>query len=115
MLGTYPPDSQSGLKSSPKVERLSTRLCEGLERQGQSGRTVGIKVRFADFSTVTRARSLSEPVNDLETVLGVARELLRRLGPEQPVRLLGVRVAGLDEGRPDTPVAPPEGQLHLAV
>jgi DNA polymerase-4 len=112
---TFDEDLRGLDQLEPVLERLSTRLCEGLERQGQSGRTVGIKVRFADFSTVTRARSLSEPVNDLETVLGVARELLRRLGPEQPVRLLGVRVAGLDEGRRDTPAAPPEGQLHLAL
>ncbi|HEY8769632.1 MAG TPA: DNA polymerase IV [Thermoleophilaceae bacterium] len=99
----------------PVLERLSARLCEGLARQERSGRTIGIKVRFDDFSTVTRARSLDEPVNDLNTVLGVAQDLLRRLAPEQPVRLLGVRVAGLDEGRRDVPAAPPEGQLHLAL
>jgi DNA polymerase IV len=99
----------------PQLERLSTRLCEGLAKQGQSGRTIGIKVRFDDFSTVTRARSIERPVNDLETVHGVALELLRRLDPERPVRLLGVRVAGLDEGRRVVPAAPPEGQLDLAV
>ena len=100
----------------PVLERLSLRLCEGLERQDRRGRTIGIKVRFDDFSTVTRARSVAAPVNDLETVLGVARELLVRLAPERPVRLLGVRVAGLDEERRDTtPTAPPPGQLEIAL
>src|SRR4051812_3479650 len=99
----------------PVLEQLSERLCEGLARQEQSGRTIGIKVRFDDFSTVTRARSLAEPVNDFDTVHGVARELLRRLAPERPVRLLGVRVAGLDEGGRAEPAPPPEGQLDLAV
>jgi DNA polymerase IV len=99
----------------PVLERLSERLYEGLARQERSGRTIGIKVRFDDFSTITRARSLDEPVNDLETMLGVARELLRRLNPERPVRLLGVRVAGLDEGGRAAPAPPPEGQLNLAV
>jgi DNA polymerase IV len=99
----------------PVLERLSERLCEGLAKQERSGRTIGIKVRFDDFSTVTRARSLDEPVNDLDTVLGVARDLLRRLDPERPVRLLGVRVAGLDEGGRAAPAPPPEGQLNLAV
>jgi DNA polymerase IV len=54
-------------------------------------------VRFDDFSTVTRARSIDAPVNDRTTVGEVALELLRRLDPRRPVRLLGVRVAGLDE------------------
>src|SRR3954464_9222968 len=73
----------SGLDQlEPVLERLSARLCEGLARQEQSGRTIGIKVRFDDFSTITRARSLAEPVNDFDTVHGVARELLRRLAPE---------------------------------
>jgi hypothetical protein len=49
-------------------------------------------------------------------VLGVALELLRRLDPQDPVRLIGVRVAGLDENeaRPEaTPAAP--GQLQLGL
>jgi DNA polymerase IV len=54
-------------------------------------------VRYADFSTVTRARTLPSPVNELESVWRVALDLLRRLDPTHPVRLLGVRVAGLDE------------------
>jgi DNA polymerase-4 len=54
-------------------------------------------VRFDDFTTLTRARSLDAAVNDLETVGAVALDLLRHLDPPRPVRLLGVRVAGLDE------------------
>ena len=48
----------------PVLERLGAQLCETLQRQEASGRTIGIKVRFSDFSTVTRARSLEAPVND---------------------------------------------------
>jgi DNA polymerase-4 len=81
----------------PVLERLTGELCETLAREKRRGRTIGIKVRFDDFSTVTRARSLDVAVNDSRTVWKVARELLRRLDPRRPVRLLGVRVAGLDE------------------
>jgi DNA polymerase-4 len=81
----------------PVLERLTGELCETLAREERRGRTIGIKVRFDDFSTVTRARSIDTPVNDTGTVGKVARELLRRLDPRRPVRLLGVRVAGLDE------------------
>jgi DNA polymerase-4 len=99
----------------PVLERLGGRLCERLRDQGRSGRTIGIKVRFADFSTVTRARTIAAPVNDDATVLAVTRELLRELRPRQPVRLLGIRVAGLDEGRRAPPAAPSEDQLELSL
>jgi DNA polymerase-4 len=56
---------------------------------------VGIKVRLDDFSTHTRARTLAEPVAAQDRVAPVAIELLRRFAPARPVRLIGVRVAGL--------------------
>src|SRR5215210_4734184 len=81
----------------PVLERLTGERCATLAREERRGRTIGIKVRFDDFSTVTRARSLDAAVNDSRTVGTVALDLLRRLDPRRPVRLLGVRVAGLDE------------------
>jgi DNA polymerase IV len=98
----------------PALERLGLRLCERLGRQERSGRTIGIKVRFADFTTVTRARTIDQAVNAPDAVLGVARELLRALDPRLPVRLLGVRVAGLDEERRAEPAAPAD-QLRLSL
>jgi DNA polymerase IV len=96
----------------PVLERLTGELCETLAREERRGRTIGIKVRFADFSTVTRARSLEIPVNDTRTVGTVALELLRRLDPRRPVRLLGVRVAGLDE---DAGLGISDDQLSLSL
>lgn len=89
---------------------LVQRLCEALVRQRRQGRTIGIKVRLDDYSTHTRARTLPGAVASAEEVRPVALELLRRFAPGRPVRLLGVRVAGLqavDEAR--------EEQLRLAV
>jgi DNA polymerase IV len=54
-------------------------------------------VRLDDFSTHTRARTLAEPVSEADRVGQVALELLRRFDPPRPVRLLGVRVAGLEQ------------------
>jgi DNA polymerase IV len=81
----------------PVLHKLTGELCETLTKEERRGRTIGIKVRFDDFSTVTRARSIDAAVNDSSTVGQVALDLLRRLDPRRPVRLLGVRVAGLDE------------------
>jgi DNA polymerase IV len=96
----------------PVLERLAGELCETLARQDRRGRTIGIKLRYGDFTTVTRARTLADPVNELQDVLGIARELLRALHPRRPVRLLGVRVAGLHEERPQ---AAPRDQLSLSL
>ncbi len=69
-----------------------------LRRPGLRGRTVQLKVRFADFSTITRSQSLPEPSNITQDLWKVAEELLcRRLPPDHPpVRLLGMGVSGLD-------------------
>ncbi|HEY2007223.1 MAG TPA: DNA polymerase IV [Solirubrobacteraceae bacterium] len=86
----------TGLEAlEPILGELVTKLCAGLERQERCGRTIGIKVRLDDFSTHTRARTLAEAVSSADRVGPVALDLLRRFAPERPVRLLGVRVAGL--------------------
>jgi DNA polymerase-4 len=79
----------------PILSRLVGQLCAALESQNRRGRTVGIKVRLDDFSTHTRARTLADAVGSADRVEPVALELLRRFAPTRPVRLLGVRVAGL--------------------
>ncbi len=90
----------SGLEAlEPILGELVTKLCAGLERQERCGRTIGIKVRLDDFSTHTRARTLAEAVSSADRVGPVALDLLRRFAPERPVRLLGVRVAGLQSAR----------------
>jgi DNA polymerase-4 len=76
------------------LRRLAAELCGRLERQGRRGRTIAIKVRLADFTTVTRARTLAAPTGEAGPVTEVALGLLRDYAPAQPVRLLGVRVAG---------------------
>jgi DNA polymerase-4 len=78
------------------MTRLSRELCEGLVKQDRRGRTIGIKIRLDDFSTHTRAATIAAPTNDEELVTDVALDLLRRFGAPRPIRLLGVRVAGLD-------------------
>jgi DNA polymerase IV len=75
------------------LTRLAAELCRGLRRRDTRGRTIAIKVRLADFTTISRARTVEKPTNDPGVVTRVACELLRAYDPPQPVRLLGVRVA----------------------
>jgi DNA polymerase-4 len=74
---------------------LSKQVAEDLRRRGYRGRTVGIKLRFADFRTVTRDRTLAEPVDDAPTIRRLAFECLHRVPLVRPVRLVGVRVGEL--------------------
>jgi DNA polymerase IV len=92
------------------LDGLVERLCKALLAQQRRGRTIGIKVRLDDFSTHTRARTLSEAVSAAEQVGPIALDLLRRFAPPRPVRLLGVRVAGLQPMGDGS-----EEQLRLAV
>ena len=95
------------------LQRLADGLCETLRRKRARGRTIAIKVRLDDFTTVTRARTIDHPVDDGETVGAIARELLRAYGPPRPVRLLGVRMAGFESEL--APEASADGQLGLAI
>jgi DNA polymerase-4 len=93
---TFDRDLQGLEALTPVLDRLASELCTTLEREERRGPTIGIKVRLDDFSTHTRARTLEAPTNDRTTITAVARDLLRDFDPPRPVRLLGVRVAGLD-------------------
>lgn len=74
---------------------LCTRVAGDLDRKGYVGRTIGIKLRYADFSTVTRDLSLPAATADAATIRQAAGECLRRVPLEQRLRLLGVRVGAL--------------------
>lgn len=78
------------------LTELVGRLCDALGEQRRGGRTIGIKIRLDDFSTHTRSRTLPAPVQSVDRVQPVALDLLRRFAAPRPVRLLGVRVAGLE-------------------
>ncbi|HEX5852335.1 MAG TPA: DNA polymerase IV [Solirubrobacteraceae bacterium] len=80
---------------------MSAELCESLAAHGRQGRTIGIKVRLSDFTTVTRARTVPQATSDPRVVTAQALQLLDGYAPPRPVRLLGVRVGGLSgvEGR----------------
>jgi DNA polymerase-4 len=77
-----------------------TRQCEqvaaDLQRKGYVGRNVGIKLRFADFTTVTRAITLEHGIADGAAIRRAAGQCLKRAPLEQRIRLLGVRVGHLE-------------------
>src|SRR3954447_18520857 len=76
--------------------RLADRTAGRLRATGQVGRTVSVKIRFADFTTITRAKTLREPTDVARVVYDTARALYEALGLQRArIRLVGVRVEGL--------------------
>src|SRR3712207_4423013 len=108
---TFDRDVADPLELEGRLSSLAHDLCQRLGKQELRGRTIGIKVRLDDWTTVTRARTLPAPTNDASVVASVALELLREYAPARPVRLLGVRVASLDHGER----AEAAGQMMLPV
>lgn len=78
--------------------KLSGRVAESLRAKGIRGRTVSIKVRFADFTTITRARSLSSATDVARDIHACALALFTDAVPSgAKIRLVGVRMEGLAE------------------
>ena len=72
------------------------RVGASLRRHGTRGRSVTLKVKYTDFSQITRSRTLPEGINATETIFEVGCGLLRELPLPQPVRLIGLGVSGFD-------------------
>jgi DNA polymerase-4 len=75
---------------------LSTRVGARLRAGGHAGRTVAIKVRSADFRTLNRSRTLPTGTDVAREIFDTAWQLYRALDPHDRIRLIGVRVEGLD-------------------
>jgi DNA polymerase IV len=109
---TFDTDIADPAELEDVIRRLAAGLAEGLARKEVHGRTIAIKVRLDDWTTVTRARTIAAPTNDAAVITDVAVELLRAYAPPRPVRLLGVRVASF--GDPSAvPAAEARRQLAL--
>jgi len=102
---TYARDLAGAAELSREVVRLSDAVATRLRRSGLAARTVTLKVRFPDFRTITRSRTLPDPTDVGHEVAGVAAALLDAVDTSVGVRLLGVSCSHLGP--------PPARQLEL--
>ncbi len=95
------------------LERIVDTVWERIEKAKLRGRTVTLKLRYADFKTITRARSVPQWIEDRDSFSSLGFELLDGLMPlPQPVRLMGLTLSALEQ-EPDDVEEARDGQLSL--
>jgi DNA polymerase IV len=92
---TFDHDIADAALLSALVERLSSRVTARLAAAGLSGRTVTLKVRLHDFTTLSRSATLTAPTDDAQVVSRLAARLFTEVDTTGGIRLLGVGVSGL--------------------
>jgi DNA polymerase-4 len=93
---TFDTDIAMGPQLRRALLALANRSAARLRKANLAASTVSVKVRTADFKTVTRSKTLPAPVDTSNAVFVAAWALLRAVNPRQPVRLLGVRLEHLN-------------------
>ncbi|WP_321869725.1 DNA polymerase IV [Paraburkholderia tropica] len=89
---------------TPALTQLCERVAQDLERKGYCGRTVGVKIKFADFKIVTRDISLPMAVRDTAAIRRAVGACLKRIDLDRRIRLIGVRVSALERYSADSPI-----------
>ncbi len=111
---TFNKDISSGSALREVLERIIALTWERIEKAEAQGRTVTLKLKHADFTLLSRARSLSRPVATREEFAAIGHALLDEVLPlAQPVRLLGLTLSQLDGEEPEPSARPVGGAAQL--
>lgn len=95
---TFPLDYRDITQLHRELARLSQSVSEDLAEDGLQGKTVTVKVKYADFVQVTRRTTLKNPIHDADSIFELGRQLLERTeAGQRPVRLLGISLSGLQK------------------
>lgn len=81
-----------------QLDKIAHVVFERLKKYGLKGRTVTLKIKYHDFKLITRNFSFSRPINDLETIVNTAKELLIKSDIEnKKIRLMGISLSNFGE------------------
>ncbi|HET7160759.1 MAG TPA: DNA polymerase IV, partial [Burkholderiales bacterium] len=94
-------DDLHAVRDREQLSRIFTDLCvrlaDDLQRKGYVGKTIGLKLRFDNFKTVTRDCTIDEPTGDAARIRRAAGQCLKRVPLDRRIRLLGVRIGALSK------------------
>lgn len=97
---TFSADLTAASQVDRELVRLADRVASRVRSAGVAARTVTVKVRYSDFETVTRARTVDKPADTAAAMLRAARALVGGIGPSRGIRLLGLHVSRLMQPGP---------------
>lgn len=80
-----------------QLQKICTKLHERLHKQKLSGKTITLKIKYSNFETHTRSKTLPYYVSDKSLLLETAKDLLYQQKPEESVRLLGISVSNFGQ------------------
>ncbi len=107
-------DISSGAALREVLERIIALAWARITRAEARGRTVTLKLKYKDFTNLTRSRSLSTAIASEAEFARIGHELLGEVLPlAQPVRLVGLTLSALEEDEPPAPVTATKGQAEL--
>ncbi|RZU99677.1 DNA polymerase IV [Spiribacter vilamensis] len=92
---TFQADCRSSGRLDHEARAMLEEVCERLRARHLGARTVTVKLRYRDFTTHTRSRSLSGPTDEMETLAALVHQCLFAHRLHRAVRLLGVQLSGL--------------------
>jgi DNA polymerase IV len=112
---SFDPDLEGREVIEQKLETIAQEVNQRMERNDTKGRTLTLKVKFADYRQITRSRTMLEDVESQDQILAIALELLRGVELEaQQVRLLGITLSNLDTETDELSYRQMELDLNLA-
>ena len=94
---TFQTDTNNWQTIAKTIAELAEQVVDDIKQKGYKGRTVTLKVRFSDFKTYTRAKTLNEPTDSIEDIRKAAFGCLKRIELKMKVRLIGVRITQFEK------------------
>jgi len=99
---TFSKNISSEIYLEKELEKISESLAKRLEMSKVKGRTLTLKLKYSDFSTVTRSKTSPEHLNKRKDLFKLAKELLYQEKLKESVRLIGLSMTNLDNKKEDS-------------
>ncbi len=94
---TFQMDTNNWQTIAKTIAELAKEVVDDIRQKGYKGRTVTLKVRFSDFKTYTRSKTLDEPTDSIDDIRKAAFDCLKRIELKMKVRLIGVRITHFEK------------------
>lgn len=94
---TFQTDTGNWQDIAKTLAELAREVSNDLKQAGYAGKTITVKIRFSDFETHTRAKTIDKPANSADEIRAAAFDCLKRFELKKKVRLVGIRVGGLEK------------------